>query len=90
MTKIRFDADGDIPPSNIINNWKSVVEFELYKQVKFESQPWKGRKSKCACHYFEGRIPGTHKCYTLQKVAFLTRVKFWLARRFNCVQNLKN
>lgn len=82
--KFGRDADGDIPPCAIINNWKAVVEFELYKQLKFESEPWKGRKAPCACRYFEGKIPATHKCYKQVFIPLRKRIYYWFKNTFKC------
>lgn len=58
--KFCSDADGDIPPCSVMDDFNSVERWEKYKQAKYE---FKARKAPCSCRYFEGKIPKLHKCY---------------------------
>jgi hypothetical protein len=81
--KMHPDADGHSPPSSILSDYRSVVEFELYKKLQFELDSSKKRKAPCSCKYFEGILPSTHKCYTTPKKSIIARLQEWILRRLS-------
>lgn len=79
--KMNPDADGHSPPCSILSDYRSVVEFELYKKLQFELDTSKKRKASCSCKYFEGVLPSTHKCYKPPKKSIISSLQEWIRGR---------